>query len=153
MGEPWRKDIRKIFAGSDPARHIREGAADMLAKAKANGLKREAKLAQHVYQTSPTLVVTVEQIRHEPPLFRMRTTQPLVEGGDLVHVEEQDENMLECELRMKIRSELKRAGFFDGAPFKEQWETAKKWASQVVIIRERKILLLDSENFAGERRR
>jgi len=122
-------------------------------KAMVNGIKREHKLREHVYQTSHSLVVQVEQIRHNPPLFRMRTTQPLVEGGQLVEVTDPDERMLEPEMRMAIRRSLQAAGYFDGAPFKEQWETAKRWASNVVIHRESAIKLLDSELFANERRR
>jgi hypothetical protein len=146
-------DLRKLFAGSDPARHVREGAADLLERATINGIKREHAALKHTYQTSHSLVVQVEQVRHNPPLWRMRTTQPLVEGGQCVEVHDADEAMLEPEMRMKIRQSLQAAGYFDGAPFKEQWETAKRWASAVVIHRERKIHLLDSENFSGERRR
>lgn len=143
---PYKEpDIRAMFRGDDPGKHIRAGAKDLLERAMVNGIKRERDALQTKWTSTPTLMVQVEQVRYEPPLWRMRTMRPVVEGGQCVDVQEQDPKMLECEMRLKVRSELQRSGYFDGAPFKEQWETARKWAAEVTIEREPLILLRDSQ--------
>lgn len=148
-----KPDIRKIFRGADAGAIIRAGAADLMQRAMANGLARERRLAAHAYMSKPTLMVQVEQVCSEPPIWRMRTMQPVVEGGGLVEVLEQDPKMLEAEMRLKCRTELLKSGYFDTYPADERHNKAREWITAMRIEREPVIHLLDSERFAGERRR
>ena len=150
MGEPWKKDIRALFAGSDPARHIREGAADLMAKAMVNGIKREHEALKHSYTSTPTLMVQVEQVRHEPPLWRMRTMRPVVAGGECVSVEDSNPDFLEAEMRMRCKQALISSGYFDDKPYAEQADIARKWVAEMKIEREPLILLRDSQRHHSE---
>lgn len=139
------QDPRVAFRGDDPGKWLRAAAAD-LAEERKRGQERQRR-ALHQYTTTPYLEVTVHQVRHNPPLWRMQTVRPVVEGGELVTVQEQDRTFLRSEMVLAVARELLKHGY---AP---DWETAKQRVLTLQVMEVGLIKLLDSENYAGERRR
>lgn len=146
-------DLRALFAGDDPARRVREGAADLMDRALRNTERREREQALHKYTRRDTLPVRVEQVQYNPPLWRMTTLCPLGDGIPAVHVDERNPHHLEAEMRIKVRSALLQAGYFDkpGVTVAEQYQEASAWVSAMKIERSGGVILLrDSQRHHRE---
>lgn len=144
-------DMRVLLAGDDPARIIRAAAADLLDRAMKNTEKREREALRFKYTTRPTLQVTVEQVQYEPPVWRMRTTEPLMAEVGCIQVEDTDPNMLESELRLKARNLLLQHGYADNGDGIEPMERARQMVTDMKIERVGRIIALrDSQRVAGE---
>lgn len=146
------KDYRDVFRGGDPADILRRSTKQMIERAVKNGLERERKADLFQYTTHPTLKVRVEQVRHNPPLWRMRTLVPLLEESGEIEVLDSDPNLLEPEMRYRARELLVQHGYFGGLPIAEQRAEAQKWVTRMIVERDGVILLKDSMRHEGERR-
>lgn len=135
------------FRGDDPGRILRIGAQHMLDTAIANGERRERAKLVHQYTTRECLEVEVVQLRIDPPLWQMRTCQPIIAEHGILSVQEAERRHLEPELRIMAARTLFRHGY--AKTFEEAREK-----TATMEIRERGLILLpDSERFLGERRK
>lgn len=137
---PVERDLRKLFSGDDPGRRLREGAADWLKRAEANGLKREQEALRHVYDTTVELVVTISQVTHDPPLWRLECE---VQPVGKITLTDRDKNQLIPELRHHVAKKLPVA-----APGVLP-DTARKLAANMQV-RANYVLLRDSQRHESE---
>jgi hypothetical protein len=139
-----KRDIRKLFGGDDPAKHIRAGAKDLMAKAIANGDRRDREALVYKYQSRPTLEVTVTQLRDNPPLWRMETVGDLIREHGPLAVQDTDRRLLEAELRYQASKILQRFSYVKDAA------EAAEWLARTKVEERGLIVLADSQTRIGE---
>lgn len=141
-------NIREAFRGDDASKHIRRMAKSMMDIGLEHAEEKRIAALTHQYTSAPYLEVIVQQIRIDPPVWRMETVTPIIAEFGKLAVEEQDRRHLEPELRLAAARILLRYGYV------QTWDDARERVKEMKIHQQGRIVVpKDSERHLFERRR
>lgn len=139
------KRQRNDLIGIDLGRRLRAAASEILRDAEEGTRKREIAAMQHSYDVKPELAVLIFEEQSDPPRWRMETLQPVQNGIGIVKVYDEDPELLECEMREKLKNLYLRHGV------RETIEECRALVTKGIDIRcMGRIRLKDRQNHAGE---